>query len=709
MVVNKMTLHDLLAKLRKKNKIDYRQFQFSTAFAVMLISSFLILVCSPLIQNALPDGGDSAKQIWLSFAVSAIGCIIFVLYVTKLFLRFKSREIGIFLALGTDKHILQRTLSAELAKMTALCSAAGIVIGAALACIAGKMMELLVSHVYTEKFSFTIKGFLFSVCFAVVLFLFIQFQANRVLKGTNIMDVIYEERRQEPMKKSVSKAYFISGIVLALAGIFCALILPQIITYTTKVFLGGWTNLFYLLAILGVYRMLVYTVSSHQRGRNPQKYYNNLIDYGMMKFQGASVVRNMLVITLLLFGGLYAISYVPMMLSTSSAEIDYEADFSFRYLNDADEPSEDEIKELSEKYHINVENYREGTFLRISGSGTERDADEKNQLKENYYENFAKYDVTSVSQFKTLTGIDLDIPAGSYYQIIGSSSYENIWFQFGDMDQLYIENEDIYLPLEYTGTIIYESLNIGANNNMGDGSRFVVNDSDFTRLRTGLDSSHLETQVLFDIEGNATDMISFSNELFCIFTEGMSSNMDVLEYYNESTADRVGTDYTENYTGAVVDAKNPLKATDWQFAPLFVPILDQQLLMELSTRLLMFSYIFIICIAATGVIGYTRSQSVGLTNRQVFEDIKRLGADLHYRQTLLRKQLQKVFVLPTLLGAGICILYQLLLRWNNDMMISAGEIRSMLIISGIALVIGIYQYIIYRSSIKKTKQLLRLS
>lgn len=709
MVVNKMTLHDFLAKLRKKNKIDYRQFQFSTAFAVMLISSFLILVCSPLIQNALPDGGDSAKQIWLSFAVSAIGCIIFVLYVTKLFLRFKSREIGIFLALGTDKHILQRTLSAELAKMTTLCSAAGIVIGAALACITGKMMELLVSHVYTEKFSFTIKGFLFSVCFAVVLFLFIQFQANRVLKGTNIMDVIYEERRQEPMKKSVSKAYFISGIVLALAGIFCALILPQIITYTTKVFLGGWTNLFYLLAILGVYRMLVYTVSSHQRGRNPQKYYNNLIDYGMMKFQGASVVRNMLVITLLLFGGLYAISYVPMMLSTSSAEIDYEADFSFRYLNDADEPSEDEIKELSEKYHVNVENYREGTFLRISGSGTERDADEKNQLKENYYENFAKYDVTSVSQFKTLTGIDLDIPAGSYYQIIGSSSYENIWFQFGDMDQLYIENEDIYLPLEYTGTIIYESLNIGSNNNMGDGSRFVVNDSDFTCLRTGLDSSHLETQVLFDIEGNSTDMISFSNELFCIFTEGMSSNMDVLEYYNESTADRVGTDYTETYTGAVVDAKNPLKATDWQFAPLFVPILDQQLLMELSTRLLMFSYIFIICIAATGVIGYTRSQSVGLTNRQVFEDIKRLGADLHYRQTLLRKQLQKVFVLPTLLGAGICILYQLLLRWNNDRMISAGEIRSMLIISGIALVIGIYQYIIYRSSIKKTKQLLRLS
>ena len=82
-----MTLRNLWGKLRKRNKEDYRQFQFSTAFAVMLISSFLMLVCSPLIQGALPEGGDSGKQVWMSFGVSAIGCIVFVLYVTKLFLR----------------------------------------------------------------------------------------------------------------------------------------------------------------------------------------------------------------------------------------------------------------------------------------------------------------------------------------------------------------------------------------------------------------------------------------------------------------------------------------------------------------------------------------------------------------------------------------------------------------------------------------------
>lgn len=566
--------------------------------------------------------------------------------------------------------------------MTAVCSAIGILLGAVIAFTTGNIIEVLIADVYDGNFTFTASGLLLSVCYALVLFLFIQFQAGRAMKRTNVMEVINEQRRQEPMKKSVSKAYLISGIALALAGIFCALILPQIVAYTTGIFLGAWTNAFYLAAVFGVYRVLVYAVSSHQRGRNPQKYYNNLIDYGMMKFQGASVVRNMLVITLLLFGGLYAVSYLPMMLSDSSSERDYEAEYSCRCLNDADEPSESGINDLAEAYGITVENYREGDFLRVFGSGTERDADENNQLIETYYDRFAQYDVTSASEFEKLTGISLDIPAGSYYQIIGSTSYENIWNHFGDMDKLYIESEDAYLPLSYIDTVPYESLNISGDNNMDDASRFVVSDADFDRLKAGLSDSSLETQVLFDTEGNTSDEIAFSNELFRTFAEGMSDGMDVLTYYNAASAEREGAEYTETFSGAVVDPENPLKAADWQFAPQLVPLLDQQMIMALAARLLTFSYIFIICIAAVGVIGYTRSQSVGLTNQQVFEDIRRLGADRQYRRALM--------------------------RWNNDGQISAGEIKSMLIITVIAAVIAVYQYAVYRLSVRKTGRLLKL-
>ena len=184
--------------------------------------------------------------------------------------------------------------------------------------------------------------------------------------------------------------------------------------------------------------------------------------------------------------------------------------------------------------------------------------------------------------------------------------------------------------------------------------------------------------------------------------------MDVLTYYNAASAEREGAEYTETFSGAVVDPENPLKAADWQFAPQLLPLLDQQMIMALAARLLTFSYIFIICIAAVGVIGYTRRQSVGLTNQQVFEDIRRLRADRQYRRALMRRQLRKVFVLPTILGAGLCLLYELLMRWNNDRQISAGEIKSMLIITVIAAVIAVYQYAVYRLSVRKTGQLLKL-
>lgn len=277
-------------------------------FAVLLVSSLLMMVCSPLIQDSLPAGGDSGKQIYLICGVALSGCIIFAAYAARLFLRYKSREIGIFMALGAERTVLAKALSLELVKIIGACAAAGVVLGAVIAFIVGKLMEMMTASVSNSEFAFTVSGFLASVLYAAVLFIMVQFLAWRAMKRTNILEVINEQRRQEPMKKAVSKAYFISGIILTGVGFFGAVILEQITVYALGMWLGGWTNAFYLLILLGVYRMLVYAVSSRQKGRNPQKYYNNLINYGMIKFQGASVVKNMLVITLLIFAGLYAIN-----------------------------------------------------------------------------------------------------------------------------------------------------------------------------------------------------------------------------------------------------------------------------------------------------------------------------------------------------------------------------------------------------------------
>ena len=108
-----MTLANLLKKLRKVNQKQYKQFWLCIAFANLLVSSFFGLLFSDYIQSALPEGGDSRKQIYLIFGIAVVGCFVFVLYAMGLFLRYKSKELGVFLALGTEKKHMSNALLKE--------------------------------------------------------------------------------------------------------------------------------------------------------------------------------------------------------------------------------------------------------------------------------------------------------------------------------------------------------------------------------------------------------------------------------------------------------------------------------------------------------------------------------------------------------------------------------------------------------------------
>ena len=112
-----MTLSKIWEKLRKKNKNQYRQLLFCVGFAMMLITSYLMMLMSPLIQQTLPEGGDSRKQVYMIFALAAVGCIVFVSYAAGLFLRYKSRETGVLLALGADKKACGQSVEGRHRKM----------------------------------------------------------------------------------------------------------------------------------------------------------------------------------------------------------------------------------------------------------------------------------------------------------------------------------------------------------------------------------------------------------------------------------------------------------------------------------------------------------------------------------------------------------------------------------------------------------------
>ena len=96
------TFTQVYAALRRKNKGQYALLSGCCFFSVLLITAYVTMMRSPTVLSVLPEGGDSRKQVMMIFALAVLGCAVFTLYASGLFFRSKSRETGVFLALGLE-------------------------------------------------------------------------------------------------------------------------------------------------------------------------------------------------------------------------------------------------------------------------------------------------------------------------------------------------------------------------------------------------------------------------------------------------------------------------------------------------------------------------------------------------------------------------------------------------------------------------------
>ena len=100
------SLSQVFAALRRKNIRHYALLAGCCFFSVLLITAYVCMMRSPTVLNVLPEGGDSRKQVTMIFVLAVVGCGVFTTYAAGLFFRFKSRETGILLALGSsNRHI----------------------------------------------------------------------------------------------------------------------------------------------------------------------------------------------------------------------------------------------------------------------------------------------------------------------------------------------------------------------------------------------------------------------------------------------------------------------------------------------------------------------------------------------------------------------------------------------------------------------------
>lgn len=635
----KMSSSSIFLKLRRYNKKNYKQLLFCTFFSIFLVTSFVCVLYSPVVQAGFPEGGDSLKMIMMIFALAVLGCLIFNIYAAGLFFRTKSRETGVFLALGMTKKRLKKELYKELF----LSLGKGIVFGIVLGAAASVGIIWVLLHTFLkdilERRMFSAAGLGISLFFAAVTVLILFFMAARYMRRTNLMDILNEEKKNEPLQL-VKKGYGIAGGIFLVVGLLFGYAGPQLTANLLKFQMPAIWNAVYLVVAVGIYMLFVFFIVYHKRGKHPQKYYHNLISNSMMKFQGRQTVRNMCILAFLTGAALYAGSYIPDKLVMFRTMADTPVDFNLIYRQTEQEIQKEDIEVMADEYGVTITDYQEVLLAELQTSGVERDWTDDGKLIEDYYETYAYGEFISASVYEQYTGTKMEVEPGTFAQIILPEQTENFWEKYTDMDLVTNQETGAQLHLKFAKTVedrMFYRANV---------HRYILNDSDFQTITAQM-------------------------------TEPM-------------------------------DPENPYLYHDWKFNPEIQPIQMKTYLHESGIMILTFLYVSCICLAAIGIIAYTRSVTIGVQNQKMFDDLRKLGAKNTYIMRCIKSQLRKIFVLPTAIGLFLILSFLMIIYIGNDKRIQSTEWMSFGCTVGFAVIICIYQLIVYRMSLKKLREILKL-
>mgnify|MGYP002584569059 FL=1 len=695
----------VFSALRKNGKGQYKLLSGCLFFGSLLITAFCMMMYSPTVQNTLPQGGDSRKQVMMIFILAVIGCAAFSVYASGLFFRYKSRETGVFLALGLSRKTLGQQLRREVIQLAVASCGAGLILGTPLCWLIWSLFRLSLVDTPEMALIFDLRAYLIPLAFLLFVLTMLLVMQKRFLARVNVLDIIQESHRAEPVR-AVPQWYGWGGILMIAIGCLLGYFVPSFCVrvlhwYAPAVF----TAPFYLPALIGLYWVLLYTVvGGWHRGKNR---YTHLIESGMMQFQGRQTVRNMLVVTVLVAGAYFASFYTPMMIVPGRAEIENRpVNYQFFYRADQDMITNSEIEEMASDFGAKVIDYVEmpSASLAIDGEAeVETEGPLGTTYTNEYREIFLEHRFFSVSSWNALTGDDLVLEPGEcaatldyYGDILDISLVTNPV----TMQQLSV----ITLPEPLPSELFQDT--------------FVLTDEDYASITQGLTPDWQEVQVLFNAEN---DSYAFSKALLHSIVAHSGPETAVFDGYDRISrmnAHKAGEEYwgdqVEELNLPIIDLSQPDTSDfqlNWLYMPKFQALDDGNFLSNFAVFLLLFVFVAILCFGAVGVILYTRSQTLMLSNAWVYEDLRKLGASNRYLKKTAQGQIKRVFFSPILIGTVLMLgFYTLILLANGgDMVLDQNERMSLSVCLLVVAAMSAVFYGFYRFTLNKSWHTLHLS
>lgn len=699
-----MTLTAVFHKLRRHNSKNYVLYLFCNFISLLLLTAYSGMIFSPTVLSILPEGGDSRKQIYMIFAMACIGCLVFTIYAAALFYRMKSREIGTMMLLGASRKVLARAMLREVALLSSVSSLVGAVLGLPLAWLIWRLFRLLIIDSPEMTLHFDFRCLFLSVVFVIFVIATAFLLGLICLKKTNIMDVVNTAHKNEPLPRS-RKWFGAAGVLLLLFGAVFGYNAPVLYMKHFQAYPPAWINLAYGPVFIGLYLFLLHVVTS---GFNlsRRKKYKGLIARSMMKFQGRQTVNSMMVVTVLIAGGLFAAFYLPMMgsgqvMANEVRSFDYGVRYPFSMAEAV--PDRDETVAMAQAADLSgVKDWRQAEVSYLGVSGNEQVEDDGGKFHYEYMEIRGGEFFLSESQFTALTKAECHVPAGQYLAVNSMGKTDS-----------YLLSEDIDLITNMT-TRTAISTRFGGyqeDSMLGERGYYILNDGDFAKVTRGLDDQWKERMVFFNSDGE--DNYTFARSYFDAFVDAFRTSPAGKECERPSYYDRIRK-IVENERGQTYWGDTDLmdqvfyKDRDsngfrlyWAYMPWSKSLESHEFLKTMAVFLMMFLFIALICLAVAMIICYTRSITIAINNRYVFDDLKRLGASPAFLRREVRRQSFRIFGIPATVGCIMMYLLYSMIMYANDGAFTRDECLGLAVCLLVVLAVGAVICLIYRITLRQ--------
>lgn len=449
--------------------------------------------------------------------------------------------------------------------------------------------------------------------------------------------------------------------------------------------------------------MLLSIVGQNRKGKNRKKYYKNLVSVSLMRFSAKSTTRNMCVVVLLLFAGIFAV-YYGLLYSDSAGYIDNGTtrDYVLHYPVQEKQVTKEEIRKLAEEYSVEIQDYTEGEGANLVITYKMTDYTEDNEYVTVTREKGKTALFFSGKTYQQLTGEAPGVAPGTYKTITEAGHQDNIWDFTDGLSEVSNPDTGTETGLTFGGTLEYNSLS-----DMPEPFAYVLNDKDYETLTEGIGQEWMEHLVFFDVV-DPDASYPFTRALYEEYVSratDLSAHMGNYDRWEELQAKANGEEYM--YGDKVeMDPEDTQLLVNWRYGPQFQILNSQEWMQFVGVYVMLCLYIFIITLSTVAIMTYVRGVSVAADNREVFVSLERLGADSEYRKKVLKAQLRKIFIYPTVLGCGVGLLFSIGMNYMNDGRLTAAELRSLMIVLGISLLIFLFLWAVYQAARRKGEKIL---